>query len=287
MPMHCPDPDGDRAATSTPSGWNARLALGFATRAGRTRLIERHQRGPLAVQRPFHPEGAPCHCYLLHPPGGVVGGDRLEIAVSVESGAHALLTTPGATKLYRSTGAEACQTQQLRVAVDGILEWLPHENILFAGTHARLSTQVDLDPGARFIGWEVQALGRPANGERLTTGTADLSLAIRRAGRPLLLDRLRIDAGAGLDGPAGLRGFAVTGTLVATGADREDLATVRERTAIDSRILWGATLLDDLLVVRCLAPFTEPARRLFAAIWGILRPRLLSLPACPPRIWGT
>jgi urease accessory protein len=121
----------------------------------------------------------------------------------------------------------------------------------------------------------------------LTTGTADLSLAIRRAGRPLLLDRLRIDAGAGLDGPAGLRGFAVTGTLVATGADREDLATVRERTAIDSGILWGATLLDDLLVVRCLAPFTEPARRLFAAIWGILRPRLLSLPACPPRIWGT
>lgn len=273
-------------AVST-SGWRARLALGFAARAGRTVLAERTQRGPLAVQRPFYPEGAPCHCYLLHPPGGVVGGDELEIDVAVAAGAHALITTPGATKLYRSAGPWARQTQALWVAAGGTLEWLPQENIFFPGTRTRLATRVDLEPGAHFIGWEVQALGRPANDERLTTGRADLALAIHRAGRPLLLDRLRISEGAGLDGPAGLRGFPVTGTLVAVCAGPADLAAVRELCPADPGLLWGVTLLDDLLVARCLAPFAEPARRLLVAIWGILRPRLLSLPPCPPRIWGT
>ena len=271
----------------TTSGWRAQLALGFAERAGRTVLAERTQRGPLAVQRPFYPEGAPCHCYLLHPPGGVVGGDELEIGVSVATGAHALVTTPGATKLYRSAGAWARQTQRLRVEAGGTLEWLPQESIFFPGTRTRLATQVELEPGARFIGWEVQALGRPANGERLTTGEVDLDLAIHRAGRPLLLDRLRISDGDGLDGPAGLRGFPVAATLVAVGAGSADLAAVRELCPADAHLLWGATLLDDLLVARCLAPFAEPARRLFNGIWGILRPRLLSLPPSPPRIWGT
>lgn len=268
-------------------GWSARITLGFVARTGRTLLAKRSRHGPLAVQRPFYPEGAPCHCYLLHPPGGVVGGDVLEIEVTVGAGAHALLTMPGATKLYRSTGPLARQTQRLRVAAGGVLEWLPQENILFAGTRARLATQVELEPGARFIGWEVHALGRPANGERLETGMADLSLAIHRANRPLLLDRLRIAEGDGLDGPAGLRGYPVTGTLVATSANTDDLVAVRKQCTADPGVLWGVTLLDDLLVARCLAHYGEPARRLFAAVWGLLRPRLLSIPPCPPRIWGT
>lgn len=263
------------------------MALGFVARAGRTVLAARRQRGPLAVQRPFYPEGAPCHVYLLHPPGGLVGGDRLEIGAEVAAGAHALVTTPGATKLYRSAGPRATQRQRLAVASAGILEWLPQENILFPGANAALTTHIDLEPGARFVGWEIHSLGRPAIGERFATGSADLTLEIRRAGVPLLLDRLRIDQGVGLDGPAGLRGFPVSATLAASGAAPEDLAEVRARCAPDSGVLWGATLLGDLLVARCLAPGTEPARRLFAAVWSILRPRLLGLPACPPRIWGT
>jgi urease accessory protein len=272
---------------SESQGWQASIALGFAERSGRTVLVSRRHRGPLAVQRPFYPEGPPCHVYLLHPPGGVVGGDRLDIAVEVADGAHALVTTPGAAKLYRSAGPRAWQTQALLVAAGGILEWLPQENILFPGANAALSTRVDLEPGARFIGWEIHSLGRPAIGERFTAGVADLSLEIRRARVPLMLDRLRLNDGVGLDGPAGLRGFPVTGTLLATGAGPQDLAAVRAQCAADSRALWGATLLGDLLVARCLAPGTEPARRLFVAIWGTLRPSLLGCPACPPRIWGT
>lgn len=272
-----------------PTGWHAHLRLAFAEGPHRTILAHREQRGPLAVQRPFYPEGSPCHVYVLHPPGGLVGGDRLEVAVQVEEGAQALITTPGAAKLYRSLGPIAEQVQLLRVAVGGSLEWLPQDNILFPGARARLRTELDLEPGAAFIGWEVHSLGRPAIGERFETGGADLSLRIRRSGVPLLLDRMRVADGQGLDGASGLRGYPVTGTLAACPAGPEDLEAVRSQAepGADSDLSWGVTLLGDLMVVRCLARGSEPVHRHFRAVWGILRPLLLGRPACPPRIWAT
>lgn len=269
------------------AGWQARLDLTFAERAGRTVLTRKQQSGPLTVQRPFYPEGGPCHCYLLHPPGGVVGGDRLEIHVEVRDRAHALLTTPGAAKFYRSSGARAEQAQRLMVEAGGVLEWLPQEGIVFPGARLRLTTEVDLEPGARFMGWEVLSFGRPAIGERFHCGVADLGLSVRRAGVPLLLERLRLSDGEGLDAVSGLRGHPVSGTLVASGAEKGDLEALRDGRHPDAGLLWGATLLDDLLVVRCLAGGVEPVHRLFRSIWGILRPRLFGAPVCPPRIWAT
>lgn len=279
----------DQFQAPHPAGWQARLGLDFAAGPDRTILAHREQRGPLAVQRPFYPEGAPCHVYVLHPPGGLVGGDRLEVAVRVGDGAQALITTPGAAKLYRSLGPTAEQVQRLRVAAGGSLEWLPQENILFPGAQARLRTELDLEPGAGFFGWEIQCLGRPAIGERFETGWADLGIGIRRAGVPLLLDRLRVGEGQGLDGASGLRGYPVTGTLVACPAVPADLEAVRSDAAptLEPDLTWGATLLGDLLVIRCLARGSEPVHRHFRALWGILRPRLLGRPACPPRIWAT
>ena len=113
------------------AGWQARLDLGFEQRAGRTVLAHKRQFGPLTVQRPFYPEGGPCHLYVLHPPGGVVGGDRLAVSVLVAEGAHALITTPGAAKFYRSAGPRADVVQRLSVDAGGALEWFPQENILF------------------------------------------------------------------------------------------------------------------------------------------------------------
>jgi urease accessory protein len=270
-----------------PSGWCAELHLGFAERGGRTVIAEGHHLGPLTVQRAFYPEGAVAHCYVLHPPGGVVGGDRLELDLGVGEGAQALITAPGATKLYRSAGADARVTQRLRVAAGGVLEWLPQETILFPGARARIATELHLAVGARFIGWEVSCLGRPAIDERFTAGHADLGLAIRRDGRPLLLERLRVCDGAGLDGASGLRGYSVVATLVATGGSSDDLEAVRDGIGAEPSVLWAATRVEDLLVVRVLAGYAEPAHRLVRAVWGILRPRLLDRPPCPPRIWGT
>ncbi len=275
------------AALPESCGWHAELALGFASRDGRTRLAWRKQRGPLAVQRPFHPEGEVCHLYLLHPPGGVVGGDRLEIGVDVAAGAHALLTTPGATKFYRSAGDEALQRQRLSVTDGATLEWFPQENIFFPGARAALKTEIELHGTARFMGWEIQCLGRPANREAFTGGGLSLRLQLYRDGRPLLLERLAVNDGAGLNGAATLRGHPVTATFVATGVDAELRDRVRDGQCAGEGDFVTATLLDDLLVVRYLGHSTEAARKAFVAAWSLLRPALWSREACPPRIWAT
>src|SRR5260221_1887542 len=104
------------AVPACASGWQAMLDLRFGHRAGQGSVLShaRHS-GPLRVQKPLHPEGPGiCHAVLLHPPGGVAGGDQLQIDVTVEPGAHALLTTPGATRWYKSQGRPAAQRVRLR-----------------------------------------------------------------------------------------------------------------------------------------------------------------------------
>lgn len=280
--MNIADPPG-----TTADGWSARLDLGFERRAGRTLLASGRRQGPLCVQRAFYPEGDICHFYLLHPPGGVVGGDKLELNVRVRERARVLLTTPGATKFYRSAGAQAVQQQHLRIEAGGVLEWFPQENILFPGARVRSRTRLELTGDARLLGWELQVLGRPVIGERFRSGTADLGLVIERDGRPLLSERLRLKQGDVLDGPSGLRGYPVNAAFFANGAVAKDLTAGREGLALPDHTLFAMTLLDDLLVARCLATSVESVRRAFAALWGILRPRLLGRAACPPRIWGT
>ena len=272
------------AAQTIPSGWQAQLELGFAPRPGRTALIHRKQRGPLAVQRPFYPEGETCHLYLLHPPGGVVGGDSLSIQAEVAEGAHALVTTPGATKFYLSAGDTASQIQSLSVANGASLEWLPQENIFFPGALTRLQTRIVLNQEARFIGWETQCLGRPVIDERFSSGQAHFQLHIERDGRPLLVDTLTVTPQK-LDGASGLRGWPVNATLVATPVSQTELEQVRA--LINDVINVGATLLDDLLVVRYLGDSTEQCRKLFTRIWTAIRPAVIGRAACPPRIWST
>ena len=180
-------------------------------------LARREHSGPLTVQRPFHPEGpaGACHVYLLHPPGGVVGGDVLDVAVHAGPDSRALITTPAANKLYRSAGPCAQLTQTLRVDAGAQLEWLPQPTIAFAGVHARVTTRVDLAPGGRFIGWEIVCLGRPDSGERYA-GRLGMALELWQDGAPLWLERARYDGTALLDAPFGLRGHCVSGTLLAT-----------------------------------------------------------------------
>ena len=268
------------------AGWQASIRLGFRATPARTLLAERQHQGPLKVQRPFYPEGMPCHVYLLHPPGGVVGGDQLQIGIQVQPDAHALLTTPGAAKFYRSSGAKAEQRQLLEID-GGTLEWLPQENILFPGARLRLSTEIRLDAAARFIGWEIHCLGRPVIGERFESGQAEFRLSITREQTPLLIDRWRIDHPQDLSGAAGLRNHPVVGSWLASNADPSVLAQARERLPQASQGLIGLTLLGELLVARYLGDSTEEARGLFQQLWRITRPLLLGRDACPPRIWAT
>ena len=265
-------------------GWEARLELGFEPRPQRTVLAHRRQRGPLAVQRSFHPEGDTCHLYLLHPPGGVAGGDSLDISVTTHPGTSALVTTPGATKFYTSIGPTALQKQRFSLR-GGCLEWLPQENIFFPGAAVELCTEIDLESDARYIGWEIHCLGRPVIAERFDRGAVMFSTALRRDGKPLLIERLVVD-GEALSGKATLRDMPVIATLIATAADNGVIDAVRELPGMQSTAA-GVTLLQDVLVCRYLGDSTEEARKLFVAVWQAIRPLLTGKAAVAPRIWAT
>jgi len=266
------------------SGWQAELALRFAPRGDRTALVARRQRGPLTVQRPFYPEPQGiCHTYVLHPPAGIVGGDDLRMTFDLETGAQALVTTPAATRWYFSKGIEARLDQHATVADGATLEWLPQETLVLTGAHARLATRIDLLGAARFCGWEVLGLGRPACDEPFRDGRIDFRFEVARDGQPLLLERLR----GGATGLPGLRGHAACGTFMATGADPAIVAAARAALAALPASLAGVTLIGDLLVARALASHCEPLMRTFKALWSALRPLLLGRVAVPPRIWHT
>jgi urease accessory protein len=271
--------------TDAVRGWHAGIRLGLALRGGRTVLAQRERHGPLSVQRPFYPEGGVCHVYLLHPPGGVVGGDVLDIEVSLESGARALVTTPGATKFYRSDGRRALQTQRLRVADGAVLEWLPQESICFPGAEARLATLVELHGSARLAMWDILCLGRPVIDEPFDQGTLDNRLVIERDGVPLLIDRLRVRPD-NRDRLSLMAGLPVAGTLVISGAGEEAITACRDLLLAEAGDYAGATLVEDLLIVRYLGGSTERARRMFTRVWQALRPPGIDSPAVP-RIWAT
>lgn len=272
--------------TEASLGWPARLRLDFAHRGNRTELVGRSQLGPLTVQRPFHPEGAPCHLYLLHPPGGVVGGDEIDVRINVASGAHALLTTPGATKFYRSAGLQARVRQHFSLAAGASLEWLPQDNILFPGAKLALESEFHLQAGARLMAWETQALGRPVIGERFETGALQSRLRLYLDGRLQLNECLRVRQAGDLDRPAGLAGHPLVATLLASPCGEAEREAVRELLS-GYPAPAGVTRLGELLVVRLLAQDNEPLQQRLQAIWRALRPAVLGLSPCAPRIWAT
>ncbi|MEJ2174008.1 MAG: urease accessory protein UreD [bacterium] len=271
------------------AGWRAELALGYERRGTRSVLASRRHDGPLVVQKPLYPEGdAVCHTIVVHPPGGVAGGDELTLEVSIGDGAHALLTTPGAAKWYRSSGPWALQRLAFEVASTAVLEWLPQETIVFDAARARLSSEVRLAADARFVGWEVLCFGRSGSGERLTRGACRLANAIWRDGRLLWRERGQFDGGgAVLESPAGLRGQPVSGTLVAAAPEIDDALLAACRRQAPLRGEGGVTRLPQLLVARYLGDSSEAARNYFVALWRVLRPALTGYEAIEPRIWST
>ena len=276
------------AAEKLASGWRAHLSLGFAHDGRRTILSQRKHTGPLVIQKPFYPEGEPCHIYLLHPPGGVVGGDQLKLDVEVKSKAHALLTTPAAGKFYRSNETTAVLEQSFTVKAGAVLEWLPQETILFAGSHVRMQTQIQLEADANFIGWELLCLGRPASGEKYALGDCQQRFSIWRDKIPLVIETTRLHGAAKvLNRNWGLQGANVMGTCIAVNADKTTLHAVRDADIQIDKGLFTATLINDVLICRVLAMQAEPARNAFIQAWSTIRPLLLKRQASVPRIWFT
>lgn len=241
------------------------------------------------MQKPLYPEGDQvCHAIMLHPPAGIVGGDSLAIRVDVGEGAHALLTTPGAGKWYRSGGRLAALSQRIAVAAGGVCEWLPQESIVYDGAQARLGTEVALAPGAAFIGSEMLCFGRTGSGERFDRGELLMSTRVSMGGAPVWLERGRIIGRSPLLGSrAGLGAHPVVATMLAVGPGVDEALRDACR-AVSGPVGEGAvTLLPSVLVARWIGPAVEPGRAWLEQIWSHIRPVLAGEPMRVPRIWLT
>lgn len=271
------------------AGWHADLRLGFERRGPRTVLARRAHQGPLVVQRALYPEGvAVCHAILIHPPAGIAGGDRLAVTVQVGKDAHALLTTPGAGKWYRSAGARAALTQRIVVEEGGTCEWLPQESLVFDGALGDLATEVELHGDACFIGAEMLCFGRTAAGERFTRGELTMRTRIVRDGRPLWLERARIGGGSALlEAAVGLAGQPVSASLLLASPRCDEALLQAWREIVPTAGEGAVTLLPGLLVARWLGPACEPGRDWWARLWAVARPLVAGRAMQIPRIWNT
>lgn len=273
--------------------WHASLRLDYAQEGGRSVARFAHQ-GPLRILQSLYPEGdAVCHNVLVHPPGGLVGGDVLDLSLTLAPGSHGLVTTPGASRFYRSDGDIAVQSVRVRAETGARLEWLPLEALYYSGCIAENRLELDLAPGAEALGWDVAALGLPQAGQPFTAGRVQQHLQLHGA----WLERGLIDAADSrlLDGPLGLAGRRCLVTLFfatgeALGRQRREQALALAREVIEAHPLAAsaaATSPDPrVVVVRVLAPLVEPAIELLKAVRSAWRPGLWQLPALQPRGWA-
>ena len=271
-------------------GWTARLSLHYTRDGERTVGRDRHE-GPLRVLKALHPEGPGiCHHVIVHPPGGVVGGDQLHVDLQAGAGTHAVVTTPGAARFYRSEGATARQQVQLQLAAGARVEWLPLETIAHAGCIAENRLTLTLAEGAECLGWELLALGLPAAGEDFDRGSFVQQLEL--PGVWLERGRLRADDTLLLDGPLGLAGHRVLGTLwLAAGRSwdeaRREALLDGARTLLGDAVAGATAVHDQVLVLRVLAARVEPAMRLLQSVRGAWRRTAWGLDAEPPRVGRT
>ncbi len=275
-------------------GWHGRLELDYRRDGDTTQAHDRHD-GPLRVLQRLYPEGPGiCHHVLVHPPGGMVGGDTLDIHLALGERSRALITSPGAARFYRSGGERALQRVEARLAEGARLEWLPLETIAYSGCEGENALRFELAPGAEMLGWDVLALGLPAAEQPFVRGRYRQHLEV--AGR--WLERGVIAAGDAvlLDSPLGLNGERVLGTLwFAAG---EPLAAARREALLDAargecadhalNRQAGATSPNDALVLlRAVAPRVEPLMDLFKTVRNRWRSEAWMLEAVAPRIWTT
>ena len=263
--------------------------IAFRGRAdGSTGLADLYQAAPLRVLRPRPLEAHVAEAVIANVGGGLVGGDRLDITVAALAGAHALITTQAAEKVYRSLGANVTARTQISVAPDAVLEWLPQEAILFDGARLDRHTRVDVAPGGRLLAAESLVFGRSARGERFAHGYLAEAWRISRGGRAVWADALILDGAplAIIDHPAGLAGAGALSTLVYVGDDAGDLLSDAQDMAAAVPARAGVSLVAGVLVARVMDRDATVARAAFKSFVCAFRARALGRLAALPRVWS-
>jgi urease accessory protein len=296
--------------TTAPT-WQADIAIRLSHSKYGTRLSHCQHRGPLYIQKPFYPEGKHhAHLYLLHPPAGIVSGDTLTMNLHVDPNAAALMTTPGATVVYKARESNPTQRQiiNLHIANNATLEWLPLETIVHNHACFEATPIINMVSSSHFFGWEITSLGLPASDQRFTNGSFKQRYQIVVDGKNEFIDQMKIDDSNRhilLASKAGMQnrmisGFCVFGP-VATGNRSEgrhsddQLERLRQQqleqqaqsnTDRNSDYQSSITRLGNFYVGRYLGGSAEQARKQFTLWWSVARQEMLGKEACTPRIWA-
>ena len=257
-------------------------ALRYAVARGATRLVDLHQAAPMRILFPDPGPGEAPLAALVNTAGGMAGGDSVAVEVTLDPGAHAVVSTPAAEKIYRSLGPETVIEARLSVGAGATLEWLPQDTILFPGANAAIQTVFHLTSASRLLAWDLLCLGRPVMQETFSHGMLQNRLEVWRDGLPLLIERLILQEG----NLSGVAHHPWVGTLLCYPANEHMLEGTRERLMALGDYA-GATLNDSLLTIRFLANDNLVVQRVMRDIWQFLRPLLTHKTPVLPRIWQT
>ena len=263
-------------------GRDGMLRLDFERRGPTTVLARSRYTLPLQVLAPMALEDPAAVVSILNPTGGLVGGDHLVIDVGVGAAAHACLTTPSATKVYRTEADPACQDVTVRLEAGAICEWVPDHTIPFAGSALCQRITVDAGDGACLILVDAFAAGRVGRGETWAFRRLDSAITVRDAKGWLLRDRFVIEAGSPFD-PRQLgatEGCPYFASMVVVADDVGGfLRAVSARFPAGGELGVAAGALPRRgALVRCLAPSAPILLDALAVLWATARRQVLDLP---------
>ncbi|HYE45774.1 MAG TPA: urease accessory protein UreD [Caulobacter sp.] len=275
MAFDVPAPDRPQAPPAQRAMGRARLAVRQA--GGATRLARLYQDGAAKLRLPRTRTGV-LEAVMINSAGGMTGGDRFDWEVEAGPGAHVALTTQACERVYRAGGDVARVRTRLTAHEGARIDWLPQETILFEGSALSRRIEAELGPGARLLACEAVVLGRHAMGERFTRGLFHDRWRIRREGRLVFADDIRLDGDipALTAGRALLGGAGAFATLLLVADDAETRLDAM-RHALGG--LGGASAFDGKLACRLIAPGGLALRR-------ALVPAIAALGAAPPAVWA-
>ena len=315
-----PSPSLENPLRPYGGGWQAKLNFSVDIRpfgsGTRSTLSNSEHIGPLRLQKPLWPEGPhPVHLLLLHPPGGLAGGDQLQLRAKIEPGAQCLVTTPGAGKFYM---ADVPSEFHVRLDVEEAgLEWLPQETILQDGAQARSTFEFNLSQHARVIASEILVLGRRDFGESFSRGEFKQRISIRRDGK-LIFNDSNLWRPAFLDHSVSMAKHHVSALFWAARHEawhEDEVASLEllldsviqakqikntlekslesgiektpENTPANHLFCGVSQVVPGLLLIRAIGSSVEAIRYLTHQAWAHLRPQIFERQASLPRIWNT
>ena len=276
--------------------WDAQLNVSLDDRSGETLVTKVSHQGPLRIQKPFYQSDGSCHVYLLHPPGGMAGGDRLSIRIESEGSAQTLLTTPSAGKFYRCIdGLKQQQRVHIHAAGDSRIEWVPQENIFFCGANAELELEICLERDSTFLGWDIQCLGRHASGESFSNGHVIQRVRLFRSEKLIHRERIElIPASPMMRAGWGFGDNHIFGTLIASLPEhmakqlrKEIISVVEELSGNYTAQFWGFSFKESLILGRYLGESAEECREGFNEMRLKLGLANIIEAGETPRIWNT